>query len=39
MEGAKEKTKWKAMLDIKKFVCDGLSLEKQYDEDWDISSR
>jgi len=39
LEGAKEKTKWKAVLDIDKFVCDGLSLAKQYDEDWDISSR
>ena len=39
LEGAKEKTKWKAVLDINKFVCDGLSLAKQYDEDWDISSR
>ena len=39
LEGTKDKTKWKVELDINKYVCDGLSLIKQYDEDWDISTR
>ncbi len=39
MEGTQREIDWKAELDIKKYVCDGLSLIKQYDEDWNISSR
>ncbi len=31
--------KWKAEIDIEKYVCEGLLLIKQYDENWNISSR
>ena len=30
---------WTVELEIEKYVCNGLSLIKQYDDDWDISSR
>lgn len=39
IEGTQGKIKWKAVIDIKKYVCNGLSLIKQYDENWDISCR
>ncbi len=39
LEGTQGKIKWKVGLDIKKYVCDALSLIKQYDENWNISSR
>jgi len=39
LEGIQGNIKWKAEVDIKKYICDGLSFIKQYDENWDISSR
>ena len=39
LEGKNGKEKWWAELHINKYVCDGLLLIKQYDEDWSISSR
>ncbi len=39
LEGDYHKKGWKATLDIKKYVSEGLCLVKQYDEDWEISTR
>lgn len=39
LEGKYNGEIWNAEIDIEKYVCDGLLLIKQYDEDWNISSR
>jgi hypothetical protein len=39
LEGEHNGKTWNAEIDIEKYVCDGLLLIKQYDENWDISSR
>lgn len=39
LKGTYQSKEWKAVLDIKKYVTYGLSLLKQYDNDWDINAR
>ncbi|MBP2027952.1 hypothetical protein J2Z35_001750 [Acetoanaerobium pronyense] len=39
LEGFHGSNYWTVELEIEKYVCNGLSLIKQYDEDWDISAR
>ena len=39
LEGDINGSGWSVILDLEKYVCNGLSLLKYYDEDWELKSR